>query len=639
MKKYLKYIYIATACVAMNGCNYLDREPDDYLTMEMLFNDEVRTKSWLAGVYSAIPDPYWGMLCNIGYDALGDDMAPSPRWVQWEFGIVNMQQGNWSTGTTWDSNFWNSLPEKIRQARIFIEKAHPVQSLDETEIELMKNECRFLIAYYYWEMLQAYGAVPFYKDNVPLDAPINEMFVGQKPFDQMVDWIDNELLDLSEKLPERYDQPQKYGRATSIMCLAVRARMLLFAASPLVNGNEWYAEHKNNDGELIFNTEYKSDKWTKAAEACKLLIDKAHAAGHELYKEYNADGTIDPFLSYQNMLFKPVDLNPEILFARPLANSQDRPSYERYEEHATPRGSGGNGGLGVTQSLVDAFFMENGLPPISGYNADGSPIINTASGYDETDFSTADEVRTNTKWNESRGVGVVTMRDTYNMYCNREPRFYVSVLYDNAFYRTANRRVNFMSGTSDGGPTHDAPQNGYLLRKKVDPNHDVSRNPKVFTYRPSILYRLGEAYLNYAEALWHTDPNSAEILHYINLIRERAGIPAYGNGAGQITPPTSQDEMLEAIYRERRVELNCENGIRYNDLRRWLKAEKELNRDFWGMNFSGTKRTHNIEDPSSFYVRKTYQTRKFSKKCYWFPVYHEEILKDPTLVQAPFWNE
>ena len=639
MRKYLKYIYIAVACMSITGCDYLDREPDDYLTMEMLFNDEVRTKSWLAGVYSAIPDPYWGMLCNIGYDALGDDMAPSPRWVQWEFGIVNMQQGNWSTGTTWDSNFWNALPERIRQARIFIEKAHPVQSLDEAEIELMKNECRFLIAYYYWEMLQAYGAVPFYKENVPLEAPINEMFVGQKPFDQMVDWIDNELVDLSGKLPEKYSQPQKYGRATSIMCLAVRARMLLFAASPLVNGNKWYADHKNNNGELIFNTEYQSDKWVTAAAACKLLIDKAHAAGHGLYKEYNTDGTIDPFLSYQNMLFKPVELNPEILFARPLANSQERPSYERYEEHATPRGSGGNGGLGITQSLVDAFYMENGLPPISGYNADGSPVINAASGYDESGFSSDDEVRTNTKWNESKGVGIVTLRETYNMYCNREPRFYVSVLYDNAFYRVSNRRVNFMSATSDGGPTHDAPQNGYLLRKKVDPNHDVSKNPKVFTYRPAILYRLGEAYLNYAEALNRTDPNNSEILYYVNLIRERAGIPTYGSGAGQITPPASQDEMFEAICRERRVELNCENGIRYNDLRRWLKAEKELNRDFRGMNFSGTKRTYNAEDPKSFYVRKTYQTRKFSKKCYWFPVYHEEILKDPTLVQAPFWNE
>lgn len=69
---------------------------------------------------------------------------------------------------------------------------------------------------------------------------------GQMPFDEMVDWIDAQLVDLSKKLPASYlnESTQFYGRATSIMCLAVRARMLLFAASPLVNGNEWYAGFK-----------------------------------------------------------------------------------------------------------------------------------------------------------------------------------------------------------------------------------------------------------------------------------------------------------------------------------------------------------------------------------------------------------
>lgn len=638
MKKYINYMYIVLLALVANGCDYLDKEPDDQLTLEMLFNDEIRTTGWLAEVYNAIPDPYWSMLCHIGYDALSDDLAPSPRWVQWEFKIVNLQQGNWSPATSWDANFWNLLPEKIRQARIFIENAHPTQNLDEADIELMKNECRFLIAYYYWEMLQAYGAVPFYEENIPLDAPIEKMFIGQKPFDWMVDWIDNELLELSKVLPAKHSEVQDYGRATSIMCLAVRARMLLFAASPLVNGNEWYADHKTHDGELVFNPQYSAEKWNRAADASKLLIDKAHDAGHELYREYT-NGVIDPFLSYQNMLMKTADQNPEILFARPVAKSQDRPSYERYEEHATPRGSGGNGGLGITQSLVDAFFMENGLSPILGYNADGTPRINPLSGYDEEGFSSGNATWPDTKWNESRGEGIVTLSNTYNMYCNREPRFYVSVLYDNAFYRTSNRRVNFLSGSMDGGPTHDAPQNGYLLRKKVDPNHDVSKSPKVFTYRPSILYRLGEAYLNYAEALNHTNPGDLQILYYVNLIRERAGIPLYGTGPGEVTPPTSQDEVFDAIYRERRVELNCESGIRYNDLRRWLKAEEVLNRPFWGMNFSGTKRTRSVGDPTSFYQRTVYQTRQYSKKSYWFPVYFEEILKDPTLVQAPFWNE
>lgn len=101
----------------------------------------------------------------------------------------------------------------------------------------------------------------------------------------MVDWIDAQLVDLSKKLPASYlnESTQFYGRATSIMCLAVRARMLLFAASPLVNGNEWYAGFKNYDGKFRFSQTYDPAKWKRAADANRELIEAAHAAGHDWY--------------------------------------------------------------------------------------------------------------------------------------------------------------------------------------------------------------------------------------------------------------------------------------------------------------------------------------------------------------------
>ena len=143
-----------------------------------------------------------------------------------------------------------------------------------------------------------------------------------------------------------------------------------------------------------------------------------------------------------------------------------------------------------------------------------------------------------------------------------------------------------MSNEQDGGPTHDAPQNGYLNRKKV--SLDQNQRNGIHPYRPGILYRLGEAYLNYAEALNECDPGNPDILKYLNLIRERAGMPQYGtgkdsNGFDKI-PLNGQDEVREAIYHERRVELCCENGLRYLDLRRWKKAEEVLNQPMYGMN-------------------------------------------------------
>jgi len=619
MMKVLKYLCVACVLFTFWACeDYLDKMPDDQLTLEMVFNDKTRTEDWLAGVYASIPDPYWGYGRHIGYDPLSDDMAPSPRWVQWGWNVIDKQTGNWNPSSGWDPNYWSELPKRIRSAFIFIENVKPniAQQVTEAEVENMKNEARFLIAYYYWLMAEAYGAIPFDPRIVPSDAPEDELMIGQTPFDEVVDWVDKELKELSQKLPPSYTDNRKFGRATSIMCLAVRARMLLFAASPLVNGNPDYVGFVNNKGEELFNSTYDPEKWVRAKDACKELIDAAHKAGHQLYYEYNDDGSIDPFLSYQNMMFKKtVDGNKEILFARPDCNTWE------YDKHAQPRGTGGNGGLGVTQSLVDAFFMENGLP-----------IDDPASGYTEKGFSTEPEIR-KTKWIECQGnqegkAGQVTLPGTFNMYCHREPRFYISVLYNGAWHRRENRTTRFMKDEWDGGPTHDAPQGGYLVRKKVHPDHDPRNG--INPYRPGILFRLGEAYLNYAEALNEVEPSHPDILTYVNLIRERAGIPGLSSGL-------SQEEMREAIRRERRVELNCE-GIRYHDIRRWKIGEETLNGDFWGMNFHGSEYSDDESNPNAYFKRSVYQTRKFSKKNYWFPVPQSEIDKNPNLVQNPFWQ-
>ena len=102
--------------------------------------------------------------------------------------------------------------------------------------------------------------------------------------------------------------------------MAIRARMLLFAASPLVNGNDDpdYAAYQNNKGQNIFNSTYDPTKWERAVKACKELIDEAEANGYHLYYEYNEDGSIDPFMSYSNMCYKEFNQgNKEILFPRP----------------------------------------------------------------------------------------------------------------------------------------------------------------------------------------------------------------------------------------------------------------------------------------------------------------------------------
>lgn len=605
---------LLTSCV-----DYLDKEPDTELTLPMVFEDKTRIEGWLANVYSHVPDPYWGYARKLGWDILSDDMTASERWRQWDWKVIPMLLGEWTPSTDWDGNYWARLPQLIREANIFIENVHPLpeQGISATEVTYMKAEMRFMIAYYYYLLSNTYGPVPFKPNYIaPTDFNLADLMEGQRPYYEVVDWVDKELKEVAEILPAKYTEARKYGRATSIMCLAVRARMLLFAASPLVNGNPDYANHKNKDGENLFSTTADKTKWAYAAQACKELIDAAEAAGHKLYTENNPDGTIDPFMSYQNLFLTRYDEgNTEILFARPGGSE-----YGEYEKHATPAASGGSGGLGVTQSLVDAFFTENGLP------------INDDSEYVESGFSDSDETRDNTVWDTEVNGGAITKSGTYNMYCHREPRFYITVSYNNSYFTQEKRLFNFFNGSADNPHTHDAPQNGYLIRKKISPDLNVKQG--TYKYRPGIVYRLGEAYLNYAEALNESDPGNGDILVYLNKIRERAGIRQYTTGDTDENyihvDLNDQAEMRKLIRAERRVELSCE-GIRYDDLRRWKEAENVLNGDFYGMNFSG-------KDPSSFYVRTPYLKRVYKKAYYWFPIHQSEMDKNDKLVQSPYWN-
>ena len=605
---------LLTSCV-----DYLDKESDTELTLPMVFEDKTRIEGWLANVYSHVPDPYWGYARKLGWDILSDDMTASERWRQWDWKVIPMLLGEWTPSTDWDGNYWARLPQLIREANIFIENVHPLpdQGISATEVTYMKAEMRFMIAYYYYLLSNTYGPIPFKPNYIaPTDFNLADLMEGQRPYYEVVDWVDKELQEVAKILPPKYTEARKYGRATSIMCLAVRARMLLFAASPLVNGNPDYANHKNKDGENLFSTTADKTKWAYAAQACKELIDAAEAAGHKLYTVENEDDTIDPFMSYQNLFLTRYDEgNTEILFARPGGSE-----YGEYEKHATPAASGGSGGLGVTQSLVDAFFTENGLP------------INDDSEYEETGFSVSDETRDNTVWDTEVNGGAITKSGTYNMYCHREPRFYITVSYNNSYFTQEKRLFNFFNGSKDNPHTHDAPQNGYLIRKKISPDLNVKQG--TYKYRPGIVYRLGEAYLNYAEALNESDPGNGEILFYLNKIRERAGIRQYTTGETDANyihvDLNDQAEMRKLIRAERRVELSCE-GIRYDDLRRWKEAENVLNGDFYGMNFSG-------RDNSSFYVLTPYLKRVYKKAYYWFPIHQSEIDKNDKLVQSPYWN-
>ena len=635
--------YIALGMIAMfslSSCSdYLDREPDDQLTLETVFENKTNMERWLAYIYNATPKFY-----NYdGADAVADELAPSVGWESQGFKAILYQNGNWTSASGGVINYWETFPMRIRQAYIFIKYAHALPDVTEKEVNYMKAECRFFIAYFHAVMAMTYGAVPIIRDATE-EITGETLLLKQEPFNTVVDWAANELLETSKLLPAYYDEDNKYGRITSIICLAMRARLLTFAASPLVNGNQDpdMVNMKNCDGVSIFDSTFKPERWKTAVDANKLLIDEAEKAGHKLYIETIGDD-VDAFQSYQNALMLRYNQgNMEILFPR----TYDDAGY--FDRQANPRSMGGAGAIGVTQSLVDAFFMNNGLVPITGYTNDGAtPVINSESGYSETGYSTVDESYKTTWMYATKGgteqetEHVIVPKNTYKMYCGREPRFYISVLYNEEYHwgkdksNAKNKFANFFSGGEDGGPSHDSPSAGYLIRKRVDPSAIPASSSGTYKKRQGVLYRLAEAYLSYAESLYeysvamgtYTD-NETEILDYINRVRYRAGIPQYGKGADQI--PVTEAQLRDLIRRERRVELNCEAGIRFDDLRRWKEAETALNGKFYGMN-ALAKSTERDE----YYKRTLYQTRRFIS--YWWPIPQDDIDKNTNLRQLPGW--
>ena len=374
----------------------------------------------------------------------------------------------------------------------------------------------------------------------------------------------------------------------------------MFAASPLFNGNAEMASLKNQAGNPLVSQTYDQNKWKAAAEAAKSFIDEFVPNTYDLYTVANSDPYMAAYLSCRNVSL--VNFNKEWIFGRPNSGV-----YSWHDK--TPLHKGfttevqGFGALGATQRMVDAYFMANGLPidaQRSGYRNEGF-----------VDFKAPFDVKP---------------RSTYAQWANREPRFYVGITYNNSYwlYQGSNTRevitvMEFSGNSGRSQSSSDISPTGYTVRKDVTSNASG---------RGSMLLRLGQIYLDYAEALNEYDPGNQDIATYLNLIRKRAGIPTYGVGAGEVTVPASQAAMRTAIRKERQVELAFES-VRYFDTHRWKIALETDNGPVKGMNM--------FADGAAFYQPTTVATRIFRQRDYLWPIPNDEILKNNLLVQNPGW--
>ena len=605
-----KILYIVSAIVILAGAasceKFLDMSPDENLTIDDVFTNRLQTRAFLANAYSYLPY-HADMAWDNNFTGSCDEMEIA-------YGAHTthaMSSGAWAPVDDFVAFIWTSMYEGIRKVNRVIENVDRCTEATSDEIRWMKGESYFLRAFYHFMIFRAYGPIPII-DHV-LDINEDIASIVRAPADDVAQFIADDCDRAAEYLVDKDSwASDDYARANRIAALALKSRVLLYVASPLYNGNTDLAELKDPvTGANLISQTYDPEKWKTAADAAKACIEAAEAAGHELY---DVELSSDPVLNYQSIFT--VNWNKEVLWGR------NNGMADHWLNCSDPTSFGCYAIFDPTQEIVDAYEMEDGSTPITGYTNNGlTPVINTASGYVETGFSTDSYPG---RWE----VGVS------KMYTHREPRFYASINFAGGIWKTTRASnwtvphvnefwFNGIDGKNNAGS--DYCKTGYLMKKLHYPN----RVPWQFTpMQVWIYFRLGEIYLNYAEALNEYSGPTTDVYNYVNAIRTRAALPGLAAGL-------SKDQMRDRIHHERRIELAFETH-RWFDVRRWKEGASQ-GEPIHSMNiWEGT----NQQDPA-FYKRIFVENRVFeSPKHYFYPIPQSEIDKNNKhlLVQNVGWT-
>lgn len=619
-------LLIALLCF-VSSCDYLgvsDQLAGGLQNTEQVFDNVSYTKRWYANVFAGIPD-YSGInSVNVGafknpWTGMCDELV---------VGYGNSSKYNNSDRNAANMGFhrYGDCYKYIRQANIFLQKAHPIMTtgtqgdqLLEDELTQMKANVRFMRAFYHYLLFEQYGPIILVKDKIY--NATEDQDVPRNTVDEVIEYIDSELTAVASELTQEPIFEDKDYRAwpTKGVALAVRAKLWLYAASPLLNGGYREALSVTNpDGTRLF-PDYDAGKWEKALAACKDFIDYAEAGRYELYKEYKDDNgaVIDPDKSVYNLFQK---YTHEIIWAT-ANNDWGGMNGDAFDRRIAPRcEKNGLGSTGVTQELVDAFYMKDGFP------VSATAYLPQSTLYQEEGYGTYKDQNDNF----SKKYTNVTVS---NRYLNREPRFYNTVFFNGRQWPVSCNQVLFYNGGNSGVQEGQATLTGYMLFKRF--NRSVSlTNPGVASqFRPSIIFRLADFYLMYAEAANEVNPNDARVLKYLNLVRERAGLPDIET----LNPAIRGNQELQraAIQRERQIELATE-GQRYFDVRRWMIADKNgegrQNGYVHGMNVRGES-----NDKEDFNRIVEASQIVFNRKMYLYPMLDSEMRKTKNLVQNPGW--
>ncbi len=626
----------------ISSCNYLDIVPDNVSTIDHAFNMRNEAEKYLFTCYSYMPRN-GSPVFNVGFFG-GDEV-----WNRYRYGWFAQAQeiayGNQRVSQTyhnaWDGNWDGAGPndryplfDGIRHCNVFLENVsdeNRVLDLQKVERTRWIGEAEFLKAYYHFCLLRMYGPIPIMDEVIDVDASEGKVSVSRQPVDEVFNYIVALLDAASTKLPERItDEISEAGRITSGIAKGLKAKVLLYAASPLFNGNEDYSGFTDASGKDFFNQTFSEEKWKLAADAAKEAIEIFEAQGKKLYyfeeMGYEITDTTKIMLSTSQAVC--ARWNSETLWANTNSGSIElqstcMPRYTSYFTQANTPSS-----QGATFKMAETFYSENGVPieedKTLDFNEPAKLIVATA----QERFYIKE--------------GYTTARINYN----REPRFYASLAFDGSvFFKKDSPTYSDEGASHVEAKANDAagynlhPHNlnvtGYWPKKLIN-WYQSGESKNAISYRdyawPEL--RLTDLYLMYVEAANEAGYPSTEFLPYLDEIRERAGLEGvvdswrkYSNNSAKLE---TKEGMRDIIQRERMIELAFESH-RFWDLRRWKLAGKYLNQPVRAWNVRG-------KDEEAYYQIVTLHQQRFvAPRDYFWPIEQAELLRNTNLVQNPGW--
>jgi hypothetical protein len=620
----------------------------DKVTIDSVFISKERTLQYINGTAAYLKDESKLFTGASFPSGLAADEAFTP-WVDWNHRAMYLLVDQITPRDTRGFNPWGTYFKGIRKTNIILARIHENKELTDMERRDYTGRAHFLRAYFYYTLLRLYGPVPILPDTAfDTDESAGNASYERSSYDDCVAYICADLEKAAELLPTDREQSFLY-LPTKGAALAVLARQRLYAASPLFNGNTYYADWLRSDGTPFIAQSADPAKWGQAAVAFKRIIDLGKyelnltpkivsnkgVGTLELPATVSSEnfpygaGDIDPYKSYRTIFDGSIlpAHNKELIYFSVRNDGDDWTFY--------PNPLGGINGFSVTQDMIDAYRMADGRQYSEASDAEKSwQAVGSGLTFSE-DYVLAPE--------------------RAHMHNNREPRFYASIgfnytVWPGTSFRGTEPLKNFVANYYKDGNSQpsgtvrvDYNRTGYTARKYInqeDINHwNSSKRSKTFP-----IFRYAEVLLGYVEALnemegTYTDDhsgvsvtkNTSEMVFYFNQVRYRAGLPG-------ITEADAADyeAMKRLIKQERQVEFAFEDH-RYYDLRRWKDAYNAYNKPIRGLDVSA-----NTSERQKFYTVRIWNTelamkRVFSNKMYFFPIDQYVMDRNAKLVQNPGW--